>query len=271
MPEPTEPVYFVHITDSHIGPSRDYQRLGHYPLPCAESAVALINELPVRPDFVIHTGDIVDEPDPRSYRLAETTFSRLNVPIYYVNGNHDRAVDIRHFLPMGPRVEFAGGSESLAYAFDVKGYRFLVLDGRGPDEITPHGILSEAQLALLRQEAQAAGPPLTIFVHFPALPMDSPWMDENMLLINGMAFHEALRPAANRLRGIFYGHVHQHMQTFRDGLLYVSAASLFAQLGAWPSDINIRFYPERSPGFNFVHLLPAQTIIHQHSFPRLTE
>jgi 3',5'-cyclic AMP phosphodiesterase CpdA len=271
MPAPPESVYFVQITDSHIGPTREFERDGHRPLPYAETVVELINQLPLRPDFVIHTGDIVDEPDPHSYRLAAATFSRLNIPIYYVNGNHDRSEDIRHFLPMGPGVESAGGPETLAYAFNVKGHRFLVLDGHGPEEIGPQGILSDAQLTWIREEAQPVGPPLTIFVHFPALPLDSPWMDENMLLINGMAFHEALRPAADRLRGVFYGHVHQHMQTLREGVLYVSAASLFIQLGAWPTDIDIRFYPERPPGFNFVHLLPAQTIIHQHSFPRPVE
>ncbi len=270
MPAPAEAVYFVHITDSHIGPAREWEseRDGQRSLPCAEAAVALINELPTRPDFVIHTGDVVTEPDPRSYRLAAATFSRLNVPIYYVNGNHDRSEDIRHFLRMGPGVEFACGPESLAYAFNVKGHRFLVLDGQGPEEIDPRGILSEAQLAWIREEAGAAGLPLTVFVHFPALPLDSPWMDENMRLINGMALHEALRPATGRLRGVFYGHVHQHMQTMRDGILYVAAASLFTQFGAWPTDVVTRHYPERLPGFNFVHLLPGQTIIHQHSFPR---
>lgn len=230
--------------------------------------VALIEQLPVRPDFVVHTGDVVSEPDPAAYRLAAQLFSRLTVPIYFVNGNHDQADDIRRFLPMGPRQGFAGDRDRLAYSFEMKGYRFLVLDGKGPDEIEPQGLLSEAQLAWVHREAEPIGPPLTIFVHFPALPMDSPWMDENMLLVNGQAFHEAIRPAAARLRGVFYGHVHQHMQTVRDGVLYVAAASVFAQFGAWPTDSVTRYYPERPPGFNFVHLLPEQTIVHQHSFPR---
>ena len=268
---PTESVYFVQITDTHIGPSRAYTRHGHRALPCAEAVVELINRLPVQPDFVIHTGDVVTDPDPVSYRLAAETFARLRAPIYFVNGNHDRAADIHHFLPMGPKTDRYADRNVLAYSFDVKGYRFLVLDGRGPDEIDPQGILSGTQLAWLKQETQPEGPPLTIFLHYPALLLDSPWMDANMRLLNGQTFHDALLPAAGRLRGVYYGHVHQHMQTLRDGVLYVAAASVFAQFGAWPTDIITRYYLERPPGFNFVHLMPDQTIVHQHSFPRPTE
>ena len=58
------------------------------------------------------------------------------------------------------------------------------------------------------------------------------------------------------------------MQTLRDGILYVAVASAFAQFNAWPEDVNVRYDPVHPPGFNFVHLLPAQTIIHQHVIAR---
>jgi Icc protein len=263
----TETVYFVHISDTHIGPTPDYSRHGHEPLPCARRLVEIINDLPTIPDFVIHTGDVVTDPHPDSYRLAAETFAKLNVPIYYVNGNHDTAADIERYLPMGPKV-MASHSGELAYVFEVKGYRFLVLDARGPDEIDPHGLLSEAQLKLARREAQPEGLPLTVFVHYPCLPVNSSWMDAYMLIINGERLHEALLPARERLRGVFYGHVHQHMETMRDGILYVAAASAFSQFTAWPGEVAPGFDSDHPPAYSFVHLLPKQTIIHQHTFPR---
>ena len=265
---PAEPVYFVHISDTHFGPTPGYSRHGHVAMACAEELVTIINRLPVRPDFVVHTGDVVTNPDPAGYLLAAQTFARLNVPIYYVNGNHDRAVDLHHFLPMGPKTDLLDSRECLVYRFDVKGCRFLVLDGRGPDEIDPQGILTDEQLALVRQEAEGDGPRLCVFIHYPALPLNAPWMDANMRLINWAAFHQALRPAGARLRGVFHGHVHQNMQTVRDGILYVAVASTFSQFAAWPSDVQVRMDPDHLPGYNFVHLLPEQTIIHQHTFPR---
>jgi hypothetical protein len=93
-------------------------------------------------------------------------------------------------------------------------------------------------------------------------------MDHNMLIQNGRQLHQTLLPARNRLRGVFHGHVHQAMQTIRDGILYVSVASVFAQFAAWPNDLVPHYDPQHDPGYNFVHLLAGQTIIHQHTFPR---
>ena len=265
---PSEPLYFVHISDTHIGPHADYNRHGHYPLPCAERVVEIINNLPVTPDFVIHTGDIVTDPHPNSYKLAAKVFGRLKVPIYYVTGNHDRARDIHQYLSMGPKQEATDNKDALSYAFDIKGYRFLVVDARAPDEIDPHGLLSEDQLEFVRENVQPLGPPLTLFMHYPILTMNSVWMDAYMLVINGGALHKLLLPAKERLRGVFYGHIHQNMQSVRDGITYISVASVFSQFGAWPNDMTTSYDPDHSPGYNFVHMLPEQMIVHQHTFLR---
>jgi len=265
---PTEIVYFVHMSDTHIGPTRDYHLRGQYSLPCARRLVEIINELPQRPDFVIHTGDVVSDPDPDAYRLAAATLDDLDVPIYFVNGNHDSAGDIRTFLSMGPKVDAGSDSTRLAYTFEVKGYRFLVLDAKGPESINPQGLLSDSQLQLAAAEAQEDGPPLVVFIHYPVQPLNSIWMDNNMLIVNGQSLHETLLPARTRLRGVFHGHVHQHMQVVRDGILYVSVASTFSQFGAWPSDITTTYDLDHDPGYSFVHLQPDQTIVHQQTFPR---
>jgi 3',5'-cyclic-AMP phosphodiesterase len=261
-------MYFVQISDTHIGPTRDYERHGYASYPCAERLVALLNNLPVKPEFVIHTGDVVTDPDPRSYRLAAELFARLELPIYYVNGNHDTAAEIKQYLPMAAHEPFAGDPDSLSYSFNLKGERFLVLDARAPDELDPHGILPDSQLEWLRHEAATDGPPLTVFLHFPVVPMNAIWMDANMRLLNWEAVHDALRPAVNRLRGVFYGHVHQSMQTVRDGVRYTAVASSFAQFTAWPTDTQPHIDRAQPPGYNFVHLLPEQTIVRPCWFER---
>ncbi len=265
---PSEPVYFVHISDTHFGPTRGYARHGFRPYPSAVAMVNRINSLPQKPDFIVHTGDVTTDPDPAAYRLAREVLGRLEAPVYYVVGNHDTAVFIKQYLPMGDRQDLSADANVLSYAFDVKGYRFVTLDMRGPDEIDPHGQLSPEQLAIAQQEAQPEGPPLVIFLHFPLHPLNSPWMDANMLVLGGDALHRALLPARERLRGVFYGHVHQSMQTLRDGILYVAVASTFAQFTAWPQDLNVTPDPVYPPAFNFVHLLPQQTIVHQHVIER---
>ncbi len=263
-----ETVYFVHISDTHIGTTEEFERHGYQTRPCAKQRVEIINSMPIKPDFVVHTGDVVADPQPSAYRIAAEAFASLDVPIYYVNGNHDTASFIRRYLQMGPSEPAGPDPNRLSYTFEKKGYRFLVLDARGPDEIDPHGLLPTSQLEAAAQEASTEGPPLVLFIHYPVLPLNSIWMDDNMLILNGEDLHKALRPARKRLRGVFLGHVHQHMQSTKDGIQYYSVASVFSQFAAWPNDVDTRFDPDHQPGYAFVHLLPDQTIVHQHTFPR---
>lgn len=262
-----ETVYFAHISDSHIGPSPGYANHGIVSLPAAQRLVDRLNQLPFKPDFVVHTGDITADPHPQAYTLARETFAALRVPLYYVRGNHDAAPDIREYMTMGVHEILSHDSERLVYRFDHKGYRFLVLDSYGPPDQQPLGYLPEEQLDLVRREITSGGSPLVIFMHHPVLPMDSPWMDANMPLINGEEVHQVLRLAQDRLRGVFLGHIHQSTQNLRDGILYVAAASSFSQFTSWPNDELVQHLEDEQPGFNFVRLLPQQTMIRQHRFP----
>jgi Icc protein len=263
-----KPVYFVHISDSHIGPTEAYSRHGIVSLPSSRRVVALINELPQRPAFVIHTGDVTTDPTVEAYQLARAVFADLQVPIYYVNGNHDTAALIRQFLPQGPLSWADEGTGRLTYTFEVERERFLVLDGRGPDHIDPQGRLSPVELDLLARECVAQGPPLTVFVHFPLLRPGAAWLDAHMLLQNGEAAHALLCLAGKRLRAVFHGHIHQPLQTLRDGVAYVSAPSLVAQFTSWPQDDPPGIDRALPPGFGFVHLLPEHTVVRFHTFPR---
>ena len=260
--------YFIHISDTHIGPTKDYERHGFESYSCAEKVVDIINSFPHRPDFVIHTGDVVTNPEDASYKLAAELFDRLDVPIYFANGNHDTAADIRKFLKMGPKVDLM--DDELVYRFDVNGNRFLVVDGRAADELDPHGMISDRQLEVLRQECTAEGPPLTVFMHYPLWPINSPWFDSHMMIINEAELHDIFLTAKDRLHGVFHGHIHQPMQNIKDGIMYSCAPSTFAQFAAWPGAKDPAFVSD-PPGYAFVHLFNGQTIVHQHSFERVVK
>ena len=261
-------IYFVQISDTHIGPTQGYTNHGIASVPALQRLVDRINQLPKKPDFVIHSGDITADPDTVSALQAKTILSRLRMPIYYVRGNHDAATDIKTFMEMGPMEDLSSEENRLTYRFEMKGFQFLVLDTMGPLESQPQGYLSSEQLNLLRKEAATDGLPLVVFLHHPVLPLDAPWLDANMLVMNGKEVHEALVAAGDRLRGVFLGHIHQSIQTIRDGVLYVAAPSSVVQFTSWPSDIEIGIQEDEQPGFNFVRLTSEQTMIRQHRFPR---
>jgi Icc protein len=255
-------LHFVHITDTHIGPDKDFILYDVSTLRSVETLVEKINRLPVRPDFVLHTGDIAADASPQAYRLAAEAFAPLEMPVYYVTGNHDASPLIREYLPMGPKEDLLDGA--LCYRVDIAGQRLLVLDARGPDEIETHGQLSAEQMDLLADEVRGGRGPLSVAIHFPPFELDSPWLDEAMLLLNGERLHRILKPAAPRLRGVFFGHVHRGMQVYRDGILYSSVGSTFCQFAAWPG----RERPvKESPSpcfFNLVSLSAQRTVIKEH-------
>jgi Icc protein len=261
-------VYFVQISDTHIGPTPGYANHGIVSALALQRLVDRINKLPQKPNFIIHSGDITADPNPSASMQAKEILSRLQVPIYYVRGNHDSAADIKAYMKMGINEDISAGKDHLTYKFEINGFQFLVLDTMGPPESQPQGYLSADQLKILRVEAAADGLPLVVFLHHPLLPMDSPWMDANMLVINGEEVHQALLAVQDRLLGVFFGHIHQSIQTTRDGILYVAAPSSVVQLTSWPSDIGVGIQEDEQPGFNFVRLMPQQIMIRQHRFPQ---
>ncbi|MBA3883759.1 MAG: metallophosphoesterase [Chthoniobacterales bacterium] len=82
-------VRFLHIPDSHIGSDPTFETCGHNPLRELRELVRVINALPFPFDFVLHTGDVVDESSEISYRFAASVLANLRAPIHYLPGNND--------------------------------------------------------------------------------------------------------------------------------------------------------------------------------------
>lgn len=264
-------VRFIHITDTHIAPDPSFANYGHEPLRNLEALVDAINALAFPVDFVLHTGDVVQDRSAAAYRLARGALDRLRVPIHYVAGNHDDACLLQEVLlgrdPRCPRFD---------YQVTAGGVHMTVLDTRGPND--PAGTLTDDQLAALRLLCSPDGPALVIALHHPPLPLDTPWLDEGwrepagmtatMLLDRGREFVEAIAPARRRLRGVFFGHVHRSFQVLHQGVLYASAPSAFGQLFTWPSSREPEPSPAEPAGFNVVTVMGAATVIRQHALPR---
>lgn len=263
----SRPVYFVHISDTHFGPTKDFELYGCNSYTNAARMVEAINALPTQPDFVVHTGDVASNPDEQAYRLAAEVFERLQSPIYYVTGNHDSSTLIARFLRMGEKRNASTDAQKLSYVFDLHGYRFLTLDARGPDEIDPHGVLGGHQFEFLQSVLDRDAMPLTLFVHFPPLELDSLWLDREMLLLNGRQLHEMLVPHRQRICGVFYGHVHRGIQVAKDGILYSSVASTGGQFSAWPHQKNMQLDAHHPPCCSFVTIVEGKTIVKEQCLP----
>lgn len=265
-----KPVYFIHISDSHLGPDRSFEAYGRKPYDSLTRLLDAVRKVPVRPEFVIHTGDVAsgkgaERGDPRSYQLMEELRSGLDVPFYYAVGNHDDPAEVLE-LRMGDKTATFDGDEPIvSYAFEFGNERFVVLHSQGPhEEVGAGGKLPSGQIEFLTEQLQTAKQ-VTVFLHHCPLDLDSEWFRDRADMKDGEELHAALRPHAERLRSVFFGHVHRGVQIVRDGIHYCSVSTPYCGLNYWP-DVSETDTDTACPlPFNLVTLTETATIVKEHS------
>ena len=256
-------LHFVHISDTHIHPdsayNTDYANITPYI--GARALVDELNSLPFRPDFILHTGDVSYNPDPIAYGASLRILRQIKAPVYYVAGNHDDGVALqRHLLHRDEP------QRSVYYEIEINGVQLVVVDSNGPAD-PPAGYVIDHQLKWLSAICRADDErPLIIAIHHNPLPVGIPWLDHYMGIRNGEMFHEAILPARDRIRGVFFGHVHQNLDIVRDGILYCSTLSSWVQFHAWPGMTKTTVDEGAEPGYSVVTIYDDQTLIRRHRF-----
>jgi Icc protein len=260
---------FVHISDTHICQDPDYTyKDGGIPLsmPGSKALVAQVNALPFTPDFVLHTGDVTYDPDEAAYHTAREILGQIKFPTHYLTGNHDDPLALQRIMlnKQNPQAPFH-------YEFEVNGAQIICLDTQSAVKargiIEPAGWIDDGQLAWLEGLCSARDErPLIVALHHNPLKVGIPWFDDYMALQNGEALHAILLKAGARLRGVFFGHIHQNVDIYRDGILYISALSSWYQLHSYPGQEKTKVDVAAEPGFNVVTVTGMQTFIRRHRF-----
>jgi 3',5'-cyclic AMP phosphodiesterase CpdA len=260
---------FIHISDTHLGKTPAFSYNGFNSYRHLEQVIETVNRLPFAVDFVLHSGDVTEYGSSEEYALARKLLERLRFPVKYAVGNHDNGALLQNAL-LG--IEAPSGRYD--HTFTADGVQVIVLDTN--NGFVPNGTLTERQLADLRAQCTPEGAPLIIVLHHPPLPLDTPWLAEgwasfdfrSMLLNEGEAFRAAIAPARERLRGVFFGHVHRAFQVQHDGILYCSAPSTVIQFTAYPEQRDPKPAPDEPPAFALVTLSDSQLTVRQYALPR---
>lgn len=254
---------FIHISDTHIGPDPTFQLYGRNTLQDAQNMVHFLNhELPFAPAFILHSGDVTNFQDESSARLAAQVMQPLKFPVKYVVGNHDSRAHLRQYLMGQP-----ASADRLFYDFMVEDFHFLVLDTLG--EVDPQGSVTSEQLDWLAEKlATSPARSLCLFVHHLPLVMGVPWYDRDMRIMNDEELFALLRPHRDRLRGVFFGHIHRAFTGLRDGILCSAAASTFRQFHTYPADEKPNFDMQACGGYAIVTLTHDHTTVTHHTIPR---
>lgn len=271
---------FIHISDTHIlkpGQTHDFSDIApewetyarqvmampYDTRAAAQVMVREINTLPARVDFVLHTGDVYNDPTSATdYELVSELFAPIKYPVHYLPGNHD----VLAHLQTGLRKQEA--SAAFDYEFEVNGVQIVCLDSNDRSGQYPahSGWLSDNQLAWLDAICGAADSrPLVVALHHPPFSIDSPPLD-NLRLYNGDALHRILLKARDRLRGVYFGHIHHPIDIVQDGILYSSASSGWYQFAAWPAYNTGAIIEQATPGFSLVTITNERVFVRRHTY-----
>jgi Icc protein len=198
------PFRVLWITDTHIDDRPD--------LPTGTSAinfrriVRLANFL--RPDFILHTGDVVNMGNPLLFPLAYSLIQDLEVPMIACPGNHDHVVGGDYFTQyFAPR----NGS------FNVGPVHFVTLD-TGPGSII--GELSDSQLTWLDRDLTANDQSKfkILMFHHPMFNTDNP-RNDTVQPVYGIALRHGVNLILN-------GHMHEDI-VFHGPILTLVTANAY--------------------------------------------
>src|ERR1700726_408859 len=191
---------FLQISDSHVGfdKAANPNALG-----TLEEAIGKINAMPMKPSFMIHTGDI----------------TQAKLDVHYVPGEHD-------FLDEEVKLykdRYGKGARGAGwYSFDANGVHFIGLVNVVDLKAGGLGNLGTEQLEWLEDDikGKSKSTPIVVFAHIPLWTVYPTW---------GWGTEDGAR-ALDYLKGfgsvtVLNGHIHQVMQKGEGNVTFHTARS----------------------------------------------
>jgi 3',5'-cyclic AMP phosphodiesterase CpdA len=185
-----------------------------------QEAVARINALPERPDFLIHTGDLTHLATPKEFDTVSEILKAVKVgKIFYVPGEHDVIGGESEYLK-----RFGEGTKGEGwYSFDHQGVHFIGMvnvASQGTDKGL--GILGNDQLAWLKADLAGLGDsvPVVVFAHVPLWSVYPQW---------GWGTEDGAQALGELKRfgsvTVLNGHIHQIAQKVEGNMTFHTARS----------------------------------------------
>jgi hypothetical protein len=212
-----QPFSFLQISDSHIGFNKD-------PNPDTRvtyrEAVAKIAALPIKPAFIIHTGDITQLSKPQEFDDADQILKEARLDAFHVPGEHDMLDEGQGKTYLD---RYGKGSQGDGwYSFDHAGVHFVGLINVKNLKAGGMGSLGPEQIAWLKTDlaGRASSQPIVVFTHMPMWAAYQPW---------GWGTDDADQALALLARfgsvTVLNGHIHQVMQKVEGNVAFHTARS----------------------------------------------
>ena len=183
-----------------------------------DNALEAIREMPMMPDVLLATGDVVQRANVRDYGMLRKRLESLGIPVYVIPGNHDDRQMMRDaFADLG---YLPTEGKFLQYVIEDHPVRIVALDSLRDGKET--GELCADRLAWLDARlAERPDAPTLIMLHHPPLRVGVSYMDT--VPFEGREAFEAIVRRNPQVERIICGHVHRAI-TARFGGTVVSIA-----------------------------------------------
>jgi len=229
------------VTDTHLFADPTQQMMGCLTASTLAAVLAHLRQLQPKPDILLLTGDLSHDETPESYQRLQDQLVPLDIPAYWLPGNHDSLPAMEQVLrqpPISPAKFFAAG-----------GWRFLLLNSLVPGCV--HGELSSTSLEWLEQQLQLSDRPTLISLHHPPCPIHSRWMDAINLQSPEKLF--AVIDRYPQVKLVVFGHIHQAFEEQRRDVHYLGSPSTCVQFKPGGQEFAI---DPIQPGFRLLALFP---------------
>jgi 3',5'-cyclic AMP phosphodiesterase CpdA len=206
---------FVQISDSHIGFNKAANQDVSGTL---KLAIGKINDLSVRPDLLLHTGDVTQSSKPAEFDTAQQIIKDAKAgETFYVPGEHDTATDDGVLY----RERFGKGTVGNGwYSFEHKGVHFIGLNN--VLQIDAMGKLGAEQLAWLKKDlaSRSASMPIVIFAHIPLWMVYPQWGWGTQDGAEALSYLKRFGSVT-----VLNGHIHQTVQKVEGNIAFHTATS----------------------------------------------
>jgi 3',5'-cyclic AMP phosphodiesterase CpdA len=207
---------FLQISDSHMGFDRPANPNVKGTL---EATIERVETLPVRPAFMIHTGDISHLSKASEFDDAEQIIARARLDVHYVPGEHDFVDPDRKLY----RERYGRGTKGAGwYSFDADGVHFIGLVN--VFDLTAGGLgnLGAEQLEWLEIDLQgrSASQPIVVFAHIPLWTIYPEWGWGTQDSAQALGYLGRFGSVT-----VLNGHIHQVMQKVEGNVTFHTARS----------------------------------------------
>lgn len=232
-------IRLLQITDTHLLGTRDGLMRGVSTFATMQAVRAHAQQRFANPEGVLLTGDLVQD-DADGYALIRDAFQQSPAPVYCIPGNHDLPDAMRAALSMRPFV--------LDDHVVIDNWLIVLMNSWQANRAG--GRLGSRQIERLDQLlTQHANRHALVCLHHHPIAMHSQWLDQ-VGLEDTEQFQTCLK-AHPQVRGVIWGHVHQELDSTRDGIRYMATPATCAQFLPGSDDFAL---DTRPPGYRTLEL-----------------